>query len=99
MPPNSSDRTVSARAVLDNLLRVQRVGSATAMKQLEAAEPDLAEYVFEALASVYRQLLALGAPARKTRGLYAQLETLVMVSILAALSAKRPSRRTTNRRR
>jgi hypothetical protein len=99
MPANSSDRTVSARAVLDALLRVQRTSSAAAMKQLEAAEPDLAEYVFEALASVYQQLLALGAPARKTRAVYTQLETLVMVSILAALSAKRPSRRTTKRRR
>jgi hypothetical protein len=93
MSAKSPDQTISARAVLDGLLRVQRTGSAAAMKELEAAEPDLAEYVFEALASVYQQLLALGAPARNTRRVYGQIETLVLVSILAAAQPRRTSKR------
>jgi hypothetical protein len=98
MPSKLNDQTISARAVLESLLRVQRTGSAAAMKQLEAAEPDLAEYMLEALTGVYQQLLGLGAPARKTRAVYAGIEMLVLVSALAALTTKRRSLRTKRRR-
>src|SRR4051794_11216998 len=81
MSPKASDQTVAARTILTCVSRLQRQGAAAAMKELEAVEPDLAEYVFEAFSTTYQNLLALGGTHQKTRRAYRQVETLTLVCI------------------
>jgi hypothetical protein len=53
------------------------------MRQLEATEPELAEYLFESLSAIYQKLLELNGPFRKTRRVYLQVQTMALVSIQA----------------
>ena len=79
----SSDQTVSSKAVLECVLELQRQGSKRAMEQLEKVEPDLFEYMMETLTVVYQRLLRLGAPPRENRRVFKQVQTLVLVSVMA----------------
>jgi hypothetical protein len=77
----ASDQLVHARMVLQAQMQLKRQGIAAAMRHLEQTEPDLAEYVMESLSLLYKRLLELGSSERKTRRLYLQAQTLVLVSI------------------
>lgn len=82
-----SDQQVHARAILAALAEFERQGSQRAMQTLEQLEPDLAEFTFERLTVIYHGILALGGPAKKSRRLYRQVQTLVLVSIAALRQA------------
>ena len=84
----ASDQQVHARAILAALAEFERQGSQRAMQTLEQLEPDLAEFTFERLTAIYHGILALGGPARKSRRLYRQVQTLVLVSIAALRQAQ-----------
>ena len=77
----ASDQLVHARMVLQAQMQLHREGVDSAMRHLEQTEPDLAEYVMESLSLVHQRLLELGGSGRKTRRLYLQVQTLVLVSI------------------
>jgi hypothetical protein len=80
----SSDQQVTSRIILQSLLELKRQGTTTApLEHLEQVEPDLACYVMETLSDLHHQLLALGAPAKRTRRIYSQVELFVLVCITA----------------
>jgi hypothetical protein len=56
-----SDAIVSARDVLAALAEVRRLGPRRAWSDMEAAEPDLAEFALEELSAVHQRLLATAA--------------------------------------
>ena len=81
MPRKTSDGMVHPRTVLESVLRLQRDGTHAAMEHLEQTEPDLANYLFETLTTLYHELVALhGGPAR-TRRVYRQVELMTLVCI------------------
>ena len=82
-----SDQQVSAKAVLDAVLALRRQGSRQAIEHLEQIEPDLTDYLLETLSDIHRQLLALGGPARQSRRLYRQVQSLVLVTVTALRNA------------
>jgi hypothetical protein len=51
------------------------------MKDLEAVEPELAEYVFESLSDLHQRIFTLSGSSRTTRHVYQRMQTLVLVSI------------------
>ena len=79
----ASDRIVSARNVLDALSELKRIGTTTALEQLEQIEPDLASYLMEELGRVHEALLKLHAKPRITRRLIHQIELMTLVSVMA----------------
>jgi hypothetical protein len=83
----AGDRLVSARAVLRALAGLRRQGSTRVMRQLEQAEPDLAEHLLEGLSLLHQKLSALGGPPRATRQLLQEIEALVLVCIEALRQA------------
>jgi hypothetical protein len=74
---------VSAQMILRAQLRLQRQGSQRLTPELERLEPDLAEYLLENLTAIYHRLLETGIPARQTRTLYRQIESLVLTCVTA----------------
>lgn len=79
----ASDQQVSARSVLDAVMELRRRGARQALEELEQVEPDLASYLMESLSDVHRQLLALGGPAKASRRLYRDIQSLTLVCITA----------------
>ena len=79
----ASDQQVSAKHVLQSLMRLKRQGSQRAMAELEQVEPDLAGYLMEELSLVHQKLLELGAPAGRTRWLQRRVESLALICIAA----------------
>jgi hypothetical protein len=73
MPDKASDAIVNSKTVLNCLLQLQRQGSEEWMRQLEATELELAEYLFESFSAIYQKLLELNGPFRKTRRVYRQM--------------------------
>ena len=78
-----SDQQVSARHVLQSVMKLKRQGLNRAMEELEQLEPDLAGYLMEELSLVQQKLLELGAPARRTRWLVRRVESLTLVCVAA----------------
>ena len=60
----SSDRHVSARAILRALAQVQRWGEARAMRRLEELEPDEWEWKYQHLPGEARSFVAVPHAAR-----------------------------------
>ena len=79
----ATDQQVSARAVLDAVMELRRRGSRQALQELEQVEPDLASYLMESLSDVHQKLLALGGPAKASRRLYDDMQSLALVCIAA----------------
>jgi hypothetical protein len=77
----SVKRRISSRALLRAQMRWKRLGNQKLMAELERAEPDLAEYAMEGLTDLFHRLLETGAPARQTRSIYQQVESLVLICI------------------
>jgi hypothetical protein len=77
----SARRRIGARALLLAQMRLKRLGNQKLMAELERAEPDLAEYAMENLTEIYHRLLETGAPARQTRTVSQQIESVFLICI------------------
>lgn len=85
---HSGDRLVDAKAILEALSELKRRGNKTVMAELESIEPELAGHVMEELSLIYQHLSRTNARTRELRTLYRQIESLVLVSILALRHAQ-----------
>ncbi|MEX2389771.1 MAG: hypothetical protein WD534_17975 [Phycisphaeraceae bacterium] len=74
---------VDARDVLWALQELQRRGTRYLIDELDESEPDLTDYLTEALSLIDRDILGLGGPARASRRTYRRVEELTLVCILA----------------
>jgi hypothetical protein len=86
---HSGDRLVDAKAILEALSELKRRGNKTLMAELESIEPELAGHAMEELSLIYQGLSRTGARTGQLRRLYRQIESLVLVSILALRHAQR----------
>ncbi|MGD0140167.1 MAG: hypothetical protein ABSD28_14940 [Tepidisphaeraceae bacterium] len=86
---HSGDRLVDAKAILEALSELKRRGNKTVMAELESIEPELAGYAMEELGLIYQALSRTGARTGELRRLYRQIESLVLVAILALRHAQR----------
>ena len=78
----ASDQQVSARAVLDAMMEIQRRGHRV-REDLEQIEPDLARYLMESLSAVHGKLIDLSGPADETQRLYREIEAITLVCTTA----------------
>jgi len=85
---HSGDRLVDPKAILEELSQLKRRGNKTVMAELESIEPELAGHAMEELSLIYQSLSRTGARTKKFRDLYRQIESLVLVSILALRNAQ-----------
>jgi hypothetical protein len=81
-------QVVSPQDVLRALMQLRRQGAANVMKELEAQEPDLAEFLLEETSAVHRQLLDLGGAPRRVRRVHRRVESLALVLVLALRQAR-----------
>ncbi|MDB5355007.1 MAG: hypothetical protein JWN24_1460 [Phycisphaerales bacterium] len=84
----ATDQVVSPQDVLRALMQLRRQGAANVMKELEAQEPDLAEFLLEETSAVHRQLLELGGTPRRVRRIHRRVESLALVLVLALRQAR-----------
>jgi len=78
-----SDQTVTAKAVLAAVVEIRRHGTRPALEHLEQVEPDLAEYAMESLSEIHQKLRKLSSPVADSQRLYRDVESLVLVCIVA----------------
>ena len=78
---------VTARDVLKALSEVRRRKHWPLFQELEAAEPDLSEFVLEEVSAIHHTLLQAGVRPRTVRRLQRQVQTLVLVCVLAPRNA------------
>ena len=83
-----TDGMVTSRLVLRMLTELQRLGSRRVLEQLEAHEPDLAEFVMEELTNLQHDLWTTGASDQLTRRLYRRTEQLALTPIMALREAQ-----------
>jgi hypothetical protein len=83
----ASDQQVSAQAVLRAVMRLRRQGTDQTMQELEKVEPDLASFVMEEFSLLYRDVLALGGPPKRSRRLQRRLEELVLAVVTSMREA------------
>jgi hypothetical protein len=74
---------IKPQMILRAQSRLQRQGGQRVMAELERVEPDLAEFALENLTDIYHRLLEVGAPARQSRALYKQIESLIVTCVAA----------------
>lgn len=77
------DQPVSAKRVLAAVLKVRRRGPARCLENLEREQPELAEYVMEAMSLAHSNLLKLGAAARPTGRVFLEFQNIVLVGAVA----------------
>ena len=82
-----TDQVVTAKMILQVQLELQRRGSRRVYSVLESTEPDLAEVILEQTTAIYHEILHTGASSKEARRIHHQVETLVLVSILALQKA------------
>ena len=78
-----SPPTVTARDVLNALSEIRRRKHWPLLQELESAEPQLAEYLLEEISAIHHTLLEAGSPPRIVRRLQRQVQSLVLVCLLA----------------
>jgi hypothetical protein len=83
----SSDRVVEAKDALAAVLEVRRLGRSRVMEQLEALEPDLAEFALEELTAIHRRKADLGWRPKDVRGLGRRVEVMALVPVTALRKA------------
>lgn len=76
-----SDGMIHPQIVIDCVHRLQNCGIQPAIRNLEQAEPELANYLFETLSAIHQDLGHLRGPRGKTRRLYRQIELLTVACI------------------
>ena len=81
MPRNRSIVTAAAVAASDR--HVRRIGVRRALRRLEKAEPELAEYLMESATMLYAKLDRSGAAYRSVRAIHTQAVMLALVCINA----------------
>jgi hypothetical protein len=86
---HSGDRLVDSKLILEALSELKRRGNKRVMAELESIEPELAGHIMEELSAIYQDLGKTGASNRQLRDLYRQIESLVLLSILALRNAQR----------
>jgi len=74
---------VTARDVLHALSEIRRRKHWPLFQELEKAEPDLTEFVLEEIAAIHHTLLESGVRPKTVRRLQRQVQTLVLVCVLA----------------
>jgi hypothetical protein len=79
----ASDQQVTARIIMQALLEFERRGSTDALKNLEAMEPDLTEFLLERLTDIHHDIQGLGGSPRSSRRVYRNVQTLVLVAVEA----------------
>lgn len=82
-----SDATVTARMILDAIAELDRRGSEQMLRTLEQIEPELASFTMERLSLLHGKLIALGGPPKRTARVLRQVETTVLVCIMALRTA------------
>ena len=81
--PKPSNPTVTARDILNALSEIRRRKQWPLFQELEAAEPDLAEWVLEEITAIHHTLLQTGARPKVVRRLQRQAQNLALVCVLA----------------
>ena len=84
----ASDQVVTARDVLDALLRVQRTGPDPLLRELEQCEPDLGEYLMEQTTRLHHAIVDLGTKPSRTRRISRQIEQMALVLVFALRNAQ-----------
>ena len=83
-PPSPTPTpSITARDVLHALSEVRRRGPWPLFQQLEQIEPELAEFVLEEISAIHHTLLKTGARPGVVRRLQRQVQSLILVSLLA----------------
>ena len=80
-------QVVTARAVLQAVLAVQRQGNHRMIQHLEQIEPELVEYFLETLTQIAQNLSRQDLPEKTRRRLVDQLESMCLVCITAVRKA------------
>jgi hypothetical protein len=83
----ASDQVVTTKDVLDALMKVRRQGNDRLLRELEAREPDLAEFLLEETSAVHQMVLELGAKPRQSRRIFLRVETMALVLVTAISNA------------
>ena len=78
-----SPPTVTARDVLNALSEIRRRKHWPLLQELESAEPELAEYLLEEISAIHHTLLETTSPPKIVRRLQRQVQSLVLVCLLA----------------
>ncbi len=78
---------IVARSILRAVQQIRRQGVWRAMNALEREHPDLAEHLLEELTLIQRRVLDLGGPAKPSRAVNEQIETLTIVMLQTVLGA------------
>jgi hypothetical protein len=81
-PPQPPRPIVSARDVLHAISEIRRRGQWPLFQDLEAAEPDLAEFVLEEITAIHHTLLKTGARPKAVRRFQRQVQNLALVCVL-----------------
>ena len=81
--PKPSNPTVAARDILNALSEIRRRKHWPLFQELEAAEPELTEFVLEEITAIHHTLLETGARPRVVRRLQRQVQNLALVCVLA----------------
>ena len=77
----TSDQIVTAKAILQAQLELQRLGVNKALSLLESTEPDLAETIIETTTAQYHQILRTGASGKQARRIHAMTVNLVLTCV------------------
>lgn len=85
----ASDRLVTPGHVLKSVMELERRTSRRVLSEWERLEPDLTEWVLEALTALYHGLVDVGLSRAESRKLYRQAETIVLASLMALRRAQR----------
>jgi hypothetical protein len=74
-----SDKLVQSQDLLYAVMEVRRRGNQKLIEELEAREPELAEYVLEELTVIHQKIAAVGARTKQIRALDRRIEGLMHV--------------------
>jgi hypothetical protein len=74
---------VSARNVLNAISEIRRRGRWPIFQELEAAEPDLTEFLLEEISAIHHELSKTGVIRRVRRRLQGRVQSLVLVCVLS----------------
>jgi uncharacterized protein (UPF0335 family) len=83
----SGDQLVDAKAILEAITELKRRGNSAIMQELESIERELASHVMEELSLIYHELIKTGSKTKIVRKLNNQIESLVLVSVVALRKA------------
>jgi hypothetical protein len=83
----SGDQLVDAKSILEAMAELKRRGNNAIMLELETIEQELAGHLMEELSLIYHELFKTGTKTKIVRKLNNQIESLVLVSVVALRKA------------